>query len=215
MDDSRSPYGREGDDNALRRRLRELERENAALQSEVARLTRFRDLAFRDDLTGTFNRRYLQARAEEALSATFPGLGVSLVLVDVDRFKAINDRFGHSVGDEVLRRIARTLSRQARRNDAVGRWGGDEFFALLPQTTPDGTLAFVKRLTADLARIVVAPTLSEAERVDCSLGVAHAPEDGSTLEELFAAADRRMYEVKDPTRSLDLPSDVTSGCSAA
>jgi diguanylate cyclase (GGDEF)-like protein len=190
---------------ALRHRLSSLERENAGLRAEVERLTRYRDLAYRDDLTDTFNRRYLEARACDALAPSFRGFGCGLVLIDVDRFKSINDRLGHVAGDGVLRSVARTLERRARRNDAVGRWGGDEFYVLLPQTHAAGVRAFVERLTVDLSEIVVIPTREEAERVSCSVGLAHAPEDGSTLEELFAAADRRMYAAKTRTRGLDRP----------
>ena len=180
----------------LNRRVQALERENAALRAEVERLTRYRDLAYRDDLTETFNRRYLEARAREALRPSSRGVGCGLVLIDVDDFKAVNDRCGHAAGDRVLHRIAQIAARRARRNDAVGRWGGDEFYALLPHTRPEGVRAFVERLTLDLAEIVVLPTPMEFSRVTCSVGCAHSTEDGSTLEELFAAADRRMYGAK-------------------
>ena len=189
----------------MQRRLSSLERENEALRTEVERLSRYRDLAYRDELTRTFNRRYLEARARDALAPSFRGLGTGLVLVDVDRFKSINDRFGHAAGDGVLRRVAQTVGQRARRNDAVGRWGGDEFYVLLPHTHAAGVRSFVERLTVDLSEIVVIPTQKEAERVSCSVGLAHAPEDGSTLEELFAAADRRMYAAKDRVRRLDRP----------
>ncbi|NJK88560.1 MAG: GGDEF domain-containing protein [Myxococcales bacterium] len=177
-------------------RVQRLERENEALRSEVERLTRFRDLAYRDHLTHTFNRRYLEEKALDYLEGVEPDPCVSLVVLDVDDFKTINDRFGHDTGDRVLCAVGHVLRREARRNDAVGRWGGDEFYALLPGSSADGTRAFVDRLEIALRATVVESRGGATVRLACSLGYALAPEDGHTFSDLFERADDRLYHSK-------------------
>lgn len=176
--------------------MNHLERENRALRAEVERLTRFRNLAYRDPLTGLYNRRCLEERAlEEFARARKEREFVGLATFDVDRFKEVNDTLGHAAGDQVLQEIAQVLSRNARRSDVVCRWGGDEFAVLLPATGLWGTEAFVKRVTVELSTIAI-PLTQDALQISASPGIAVYPEDGSRLDDLFERADENLYEVK-------------------
>jgi diguanylate cyclase (GGDEF)-like protein len=133
-------------------------------------------------------------------------------MIDIDHFKRINDRFGHSAGDRVLRRVAQTLKTHSRRYDVVGRWGGEEFALLLPSTPLDIARRVAERLRQAVA-VLRFPDLSltnEGEeqssggggRVTISLGVAStaARQHSLTLEELISAADSALYRAKEQGR---------------
>jgi len=115
-------------------------------------------------------------------------------VLDLDHFKAVNDRFGHEVGDRVLVRVAELLREQVRSDDVVARTGGEEFVLLMPRTTDAEALACCERVRAALRAErwgAIAPGLS----ITASLGVATAP-DATDLDELARGADERMYEAK-------------------
>ena len=113
-----------------------------------------RRIAEMDGLTGLGNRRSLQSRLAEELERTrrLGGGGFSLLFMDLDDFKAINDEHGHLVGDEALRLVARVLKEDSRVVDTVARYGGEEFVALLPGTDPEGAAAFYNRVREKLSR---------------------------------------------------------------
>jgi diguanylate cyclase (GGDEF)-like protein len=146
-----------------------------------------------DPLTGLLNRRGIDnffARSSAANRTS----ALSIVLADVDRFKAINDRFGHAVGDAALRSVARMLQDNVRATDGVGRIGGDEFLLVLPGADPRMTDELLKRLRAQLPlRLVLGDAL--VVPVTFSAGAATALSHES-LEELIAGADRAMYQDK-------------------
>src|SRR5881398_3501826 len=150
--------------------------------------------SFRDDVTGLYNRRFFSLRLEEEISRfrrfNHP---VSVVLLDLDGFKSINDEFGHAVGDETLREIAQILMKQSRGINVVSRYGGDEFAILLVETSKAGA-----RLYADRIRQVVATCpFSHGKPVTASFGVASLPDDEATnSEDLFRAADEALYAAK-------------------
>ena len=136
-----------------------------------------------DPLTGCLNRRGFQERANAEIAAmTRRGRSGAIVMLDIDKFKPVNDMYGHAAGDELLRWVAQTLLEAVRPNDAIGRLGGDEFAVLLCEIGPDEARA---RAT------VIAEAL--AERAPASLGVALYPEDGADLETLTRRADTRLY----------------------
>src|SRR5215471_9571999 len=161
------------------------------LESTNARL---KETSFKDEVTGLYNRRFFIIRLEEEISRyrrfNHP---VSVVLMDLDGFKAVNDDLGHAVGDETLRDIAQILMRHSRGINVVSRYGGDEFVILLVETSQAGA-----RLYADRIRKVVATfPYSHGKRVTASFGVASLPDDeASTSEELFRAADEALYAAK-------------------
>jgi diguanylate cyclase (GGDEF)-like protein/putative nucleotidyltransferase with HDIG domain len=136
-----------------------------------------------DPLTGCLNRRGFEERAVAEISAATRRAGQGAVVVlDIDHFKPVNDRFGHAAGDELLRWVVQTLQQVVRPNDAIGRIGGDEFAVLFADIDPADALDGAGRMRAALS-----------ERAPCSLGLASFPMDGVELEDLMRVADVRLY----------------------
>ncbi len=169
---------------------------NAQLYGTVKRLT------ITDSLTGLYNRRhFLNVAGAEFERARRYGRPMAVILVDIDHFKAVNDTWGHLVGDATLRTVADAIRRGLRRVDLLGRYGGEEFVALLPETTVQGA-----RIVAERIRSLVEATATETEhgpvRVTVSLGLGTfeppAPLRTTTdsLEALLDRADQAMYESK-------------------
>jgi diguanylate cyclase (GGDEF)-like protein len=136
-----------------------------------------------DPLTGCLNRRGFEERAVAEISAATRRAHQGAVLIlDVDHFKEVNDRYGHGAGDELLRWVVRTLRSTIRPSDAIGRIGGDEFAVLFAEIEPAQALETAARMSTALSR-----------RAPCSIGVASFPMDGVALEELMRQADGRLY----------------------
>lgn len=179
---------------AAREAILQLRQENEALQAEVADLRRFRELAYRDSLSGLMNRRAFDkdVAREMARSKRHPNHAFSLVLIDLNDFKKINDERGHQAGDQTIKWVATFLLSQVRLEDTVYRLGGDEFAILMPDTLDNGARSV-------MARIVEVLHLSNMSRpfpVRMSLGAATFAIDGKTADALLDAADRRMYQSK-------------------
>ncbi len=148
---------------------------------------RTQELATRDPLTGLYNRRAFAERLDETLVASRGGRqSCAYVMIDVDDFKSINDRYGHAYGDDVLRRLATTLMQNSRGEDIVARYAGDEFAIVLSNVDAQLARSLVARLSADL----------RARDLRCSLGAALFPSDASSARELMEAADRALYNTK-------------------
>lgn len=168
--------------------------------SERLRMEELAWLANHDPLTGLTNRR----RFEEELNARLAesqryGTGGALLAIDLDQFKPINDTHGHAAGDLVLRAIAEVLKSVTRATDLAARIGGDEFAVLLNHTSASGADVCARKLLERISEHVT--TYEGVElRVGASVGVALLPEDGTTREELFAAADRALYVSKQAGR---------------
>lgn|GEM_PF-2556733 len=159
----------------------------------VHREEQLMDLAHTDPLTGLANRRAVWDGMERELSRFHRrGDPFSLIVVEVDRFKSVNDRYGHLHGDEVLKEIAACLRRSSRQLDLVGRTGGDEFVIVLPQTGRELAVKVARRI---LTEVPLGPLASDAG-VTISLGVSSLPEDATTVDELYDTADQVMYRVK-------------------
>lgn len=155
-----------------------------------------------DALTGAFNRRAFDRRLEEEFArASRHGTALSLALLDVDRFKAYNDDYGHPAGDEVLRRVAAILRETTRSYDLVARYGGEEFALLLPATDRDGALVIAERCRRALQR---APWPQRG--ITASVGTATATSQHKMAADLLAAADDALYRSKQSGRNR-----VTSG----
>lgn len=158
---------------------------------------RLRELANRDALTGLFNRRHLHERlGEEIARAARSGRPFSLAMLDLDHFKLINDEHGHQTGDDVLCAFAEDLSARVRKTDCVGRWGGEEFLLILPETTKVAALKLLNDLREHVSRM-----RDGLPRFTVSIGVAELPTDASELLPLVAAADARLYEAKHAGRN--------------
>lgn len=153
-----------------------------------------REQAIRDPLTGLYNRRFLdEVLQREVARAARYGHPLSLILIDIDNFKEINDRYGHIVGDEALRRVARALRENIRRVDYIFRWGGDEFCVVLPETNGPGAQEVVRRFREPFG------ILAEEPVIRLTLGYASwdpRKEPVPSVEELFRRADALLYELK-------------------
>ncbi|MCI3924467.1 GGDEF domain-containing protein, partial [Paenibacillus sp. TRM 82003] len=179
-------------------RLREQLAVTRALQERLA------EDAVRDSLTGLHNRRHLVQVLERALArARGSGDPLSVVLIDIDHFKAVNDTHGHRAGDEVLRAVADELRAGCRADDTVARYGGEEFVLVLPSTSREQALERTEELrrrrAAGAVRLtgpVPHPRQAPAIAVTFSAGVATHAGDGTDADGLLAAADRALYAAK-------------------
>ena len=171
--------------------LAELHRANEDLQK----------LATTDGLTGLLNRRAADKRlSSEWQRARRLGHGAAMVLLDIDHFKEINDRYGHPAGDAGLRRLAAVIQSVMREMDFAARYGGEEFLVVLPETGEQGAQAFAERLRQEVA---AAPVMHEEAcfHMQVSLGVAITRDDEANYERWFTRADRALYRAKQGGRN--------------
>ena len=159
---------------------------------------RARDAAIRmsslDALTGLFNRSFFFAAVEREIDrSTRSGRGFCLLMMDLDELKAINDRYGHFIGDRVLNDVGDIIRAGVRRIDTAARYGGDEFVVLLPETEASGAWVLAEKIRQGVAELLVPGTES---RPSMSVGVVSYPDDGRTPDELMIAADQAMYASK-------------------
>ena len=158
-------------------------------------------LALHDELTGLPNRRLFQDRLANTLErARRTGSQAALLLIDLDRFKLVNDTVGHHIGDELLKHVGALFVGRVRRTDTVARTGGDEFSVVLEEPI---NRADAMRLARTLTQLLDAPILLERNtvRIGASVGIAIFPDDGGDAESLCIAADLRMYASKRTARS--------------
>jgi diguanylate cyclase (GGDEF)-like protein len=148
-----------------------------------------------DELTGLCNRRALEDRlAAEIARSLRHQLHTSVLLLDLDRFKVVNDTMGHAAGDRLLVQVGQILRKQCRALDVVGRLGGDEFLVILPMTKPAEAKVFVARVQASLREIE--KTNPEFGTCTLSMGIAESPLHGTTVSSVLAAADNALYRAK-------------------
>jgi len=160
-----------------------------------------RSQSIRDQLTGLFNRRYLEeALPSELEKATAENTSLSLMMVDLDFFKEVNDRFGHEAGDHVLRHIARFFQGHVRVTDVVCRYGGDEFIVILPGAGLEEALARAEEMRTGCGMLNILYNSQQINPVHISVGVAVYPLHGRTGQGLVRAADRGLYRAKDAGR---------------
>ena len=177
--------------------------ENARLYADMeervaARTAELKSMALRDGLTGVSNRRAFDERlAEELGRSRRGGQPLSLLIIDIDHFKQINDRFGHPVGDRCLQQVGSTLLAQCRRcADFVARYGGEEFTMILPDTDLQGATAFAERVRAAIEKVVLEVD-NIAHPITASVGVATVvPSAVVDVTMLVASADRSLYAAK-------------------
>jgi len=160
-------------------------------------------LAHTDPLTQLLNRRALTLRlvAEMDRVRRYDSM-LSLLMVDLDYFKFVNDTYGHMAGDEVLHEVAALLQRSTRTVDFVARYGGEEFVVVLPETTTQGAIAFAERVRERIERHSFLGTDRGGARLTTSIGVATFPSPGvDSVESLFARADEALYRAKEQGRN--------------
>jgi diguanylate cyclase (GGDEF)-like protein len=175
----------------------ELTGSRGELERTRGRLAAAERLTLIDPLTGVWNRRYLERAFREQVKrhTRFESI-FGVLVIDIDRFKRINDRHGHSIGDAVLTEVAHTIDGSVRGDiDVLARFGGEEFVVVLPETDRSGAV-----VAAEKIRTLIADSLFESDgtriTVTVSIGVAACPEDGMTHSDLLAAADAALYRAK-------------------
>jgi diguanylate cyclase (GGDEF)-like protein len=169
--------------------------------NNLEKFEQIKQQTFLDDLTGLYNARYLKFAIDNALlRCKRPDQSFSVLFLDVDRFKAVNDRYGHVVGSEFLVAIGKTIKNSVRNIDPVFRYGGDEFVVILQDTALEGAVEIAERLRRQVERreFVIQ---SHRLRTTVSVGIAVCPEHASEREALLKLADEAMYNAKRGTRN--------------
>ena len=153
--------------------------------------------AMTDPMTGLPNARSLQVQFEKELArANRSGSAFQVLMLDLDGFKAVNDTFGHKNGDRLLKEISRVMSEQLRDYDFLARYAGDEFVAIIPETTEDEVKDLCERMERAVDNFSLAIDGESFAKVGVSLGAASYPNNGETLDQIIIAADKQMYAVK-------------------
>jgi diguanylate cyclase (GGDEF)-like protein len=169
------------------------------LDKLFARTGKLYELSARDELTGLSNRRHLmQALKAELARASRHRLALNVMLLDIDRFKIINDTHGHAVGDLAIKEIAEAVVRMSRSEDVTARLGGDEFVVVQTDVDLEGAVRFAERLRRNVSRIHV-ETGGTWVHLSISIGVAHVPAGMAsqvTRERVLGMADRALYKAK-------------------
>ena len=171
--------------------------------SLVSRSQKLLQLATRDQLTGLFSRGYVDDRFSVELSrARRYDKALTIAVIDADRFKLLNDTHGHQAGDLALRRIGTLLHDMFRQSDTAGRYGGEEFVVILPETDMAAAQQKLEFLCESVASTPIAvATSGQKVQVTVSAGLASFPQDGESTAELFALADERMFQAKGAGRN--------------
>ncbi|MBU0719458.1 MAG: diguanylate cyclase, partial [Planctomycetes bacterium] len=175
---------------------------NTTLEKRVSQRTRqLRELAARDPLTGLYNRRHFNEVLKRSMSEALRyDNGLSCLMIDLDDFKAVNDAFGHQVGDEVLVLMASTITSQLRAADVAARYGGDEFVVLLPQTETDQARVLGERIMERFSENI--GMCLPKVRASLSVGIASVQlQRAFSADSLLRAADRALYSAKAAGRS--------------
>jgi diguanylate cyclase (GGDEF)-like protein len=151
------------------------------------------DMAVTDSLTGLYVRRYFMVKLQEELlrAERYKNI-LSIVMADLDRFKNINDTYGHDAGDRVLKAIGKFLQQNIRDVDVVARYGGEEFVIMIPEAAKDAAFILSERLRKQFSDL----KLEDFPQITISLGIATYPIDGTQLEDLIKKADAAMYAAK-------------------
>jgi diguanylate cyclase (GGDEF)-like protein len=158
-------------------------------------------LAMYDYLTGAYNHREFHARlSEEMERARRYARPLALLMLDIDRFKLVNDTYGHQAGDEVLKALSKILQREVRAMDHVARYGGEEFALILPETTGPNALNIAERMRGVIEAASIG-AMGREIRVTASIGVAAFPEDAAGEQEMISKADRALYAAKEAGRN--------------
>ncbi|MEE4263672.1 MAG: diguanylate cyclase [Desulfobacteraceae bacterium] len=156
------------------------------------------DMAVTDSLTGLYVRRYFMVKLQEEIHrAERYNKRLSVIMADLDRFKKINDTYGHDAGDRALKAISKFLQKNIRDVDAIARYGGEEFVMLIPDADKEAAFCLAERLREELSKV----KFEDLPPVTISLGIATYPSDGNDLEELIKRADAAMYEAKGQGRN--------------
>jgi diguanylate cyclase (GGDEF)-like protein len=168
----------------------------AALSNILKMLNELQDLAYRDDVTHLFNQRKLNLDLDESIKLyENKGIGFSLLFIDIDHFKTVNDGHGHLIGSKLLVEVAKEINSVVRDEDQVYRYGGDEFVVLLPQV--DGALAYsIAERILDKIKMKKFMIEDFEKRLSVSIGVSDYPYSAASKDEIIQLADDMMYLAK-------------------
>jgi diguanylate cyclase (GGDEF)-like protein len=162
-------------------------------------------MALRDSLTGLLNRRAItDYAASEMERAKRENSSICFALVDMDNLKEINDKYGHLVGDEALKKIGETINNSCRTYDKVGRWGGDEFLIIFSNNDRDGCSVLSNRIKHEVNRCELMVLNGKKIKLEICIGVVHYSmehRDKTTVEELINRADEALYKAKQSGRN--------------
>jgi len=183
---------------------------NALMMASLVEEAEARSLT--DPLTGLANRRWLEQRLDEELDRVRRyGRPLCLAIIDIDHFKAVNDGFGHAVGDEVLRKLAALLLAERRSTDLICRYGGEELVLILPETWPGDAVMLAERIRARAEEGVLGQHV-DGRPITLSIGIAGAGPERDQPSTIFAAADTSLYRAKaDGRNQVRLANDVVVG----
>jgi two-component system, cell cycle response regulator len=184
------------DPNELRARARNQIRRKFYQDQLRSDLGHALEMALTDPLTGFYNQRYLMRHLHGLLNDGGAPGGVVVMMIDVDHFKEINDRWGHLTGDTALQTIAATLRRRVRVVDAIARYGGEEFVVVMRGTTRVEAASAAERLRAAIAEMPFEPEPGVRHPMTVSIGIACCDDQSMTAEQLLAAADQALYQAK-------------------
>ena len=183
------------DENELRARARNQIRRKIYQDRLRADLGHALEMALTDPLTGFYNQRYLM-RHLRALLGGGQSQSIAVMMIDVDHFKSVNDRWGHPTGDQALRAIADALRRRIRVFDSIARYGGEEFAVVMPGTSQDDAMAAAERLRLAITELGFFPEPNLAHALTVSIGVTCSDAGDTTAERLLRAADMALYNAK-------------------
>jgi diguanylate cyclase (GGDEF)-like protein len=154
-------------------------------------------MAYRDAVTGLYNHRYFREQLSHEIERSVRySQPLSLILMDMNGFKQINDRYGHFMGDRFLGLVGEVIERGVRQSDVGARYGGDEFVVILPSTTREEAEAAAEKLSQAVANCAAMTATGETVQLGICCGVATCPFDAKTASDLIEAADGRLYEAK-------------------
>lgn len=165
--------------------------------------------SFHDPLTELYNRRYLdQFFSKEISRAKRNNTSIAVMMLDLDYFKIINDKFGHEAGDNALKQIGQLLTDNMRETDLVCRFGGEEFTLILPELTREKAIQKAEQLRNLIAQLPLHITADHTHNITCSIGIAFYPEHGTSAESLLTAADHALYQAKNNGRNQVVVAEV-------
>jgi two-component system cell cycle response regulator len=183
------------DENELRVRARNQIRRKFYQDRLRADLGHALEMALTDPLTGFYNQRYLMRHLRGLMTAGLSG-GICVLMLDVDHFKQVNDRYGHAAGDRALKLVAETLRSRTRVFDSIARYGGEEFVVVMPGSSASDGLHAAERLRAAIEATPFHPTPGTTHRLTVSIGVEFTAARDTTPEQLLQDADAAMYRAK-------------------
>jgi diguanylate cyclase (GGDEF)-like protein len=186
---------------SVRETLQALGNQLAVAMANARAVRQLEEMATTDGLTGCLNKRaFLDQLEQKLMAAQRFGRKLSVIVTDLDHFKAVNDTYGHAAGDRVLQELGRVLKRVKRETDLVARFGGEEFCVLCEETDARGARLLAERVREELESTELVTELGPL-KVTASLGVATFPDHASTAADLFVQGDRALYEAKNRGRN--------------